>query len=461
MLTFQEVVRRALHGPISTEKDFDMNRFIPTVRRLVDKYGIQYNPGRPVPWDNDLADRLWEAGKALIVETGVFCVDSERVIEFTSADLEQALKDAPRSVTLGEGHDARAFPIRRPESDVPPFCSLGAAGCPVDSDEVFLSLMHAYAEIPFTDAVPTPSLTRVNGRAIVAESPLEIEGCIRTVRLAKEATRRAQRPGLCIANLVATGVRAAGHIAGHSMAAGPGDMMEIGAFAEMKTDFDILSKVAYMQAVGCPILGETGPVLGGYCGGPEGTAVTLTAYHFFALLVLRASVHHPFAVHFNTQTSTPRDVIWTRAVANQAITRHSNVGCLNVGVITAGPATGMSLYETAAFVAATVASGGSIEATGAAQSTHPDYLSPMEPLLAAEVGRGVTGMSRREVNDIVVKCIEQYEQKLADPPLGKKYQQCFDLASRQPGDEALDLYRQARRDLANWGVSFDDEPFYG
>jgi hypothetical protein len=460
MLTFQEVVRRALNGPIATEKDFDMKRFVPAVRRLVKKYAIKYDPATPVPWDDDLADRVWEAGRELIADVGVFCVDSERVIEFAEGELEQALRDAPKAMTLGEGLDARAYPVRRPESDVPPFCSLGAAGCPVDSEEVFLSLMHAYAELPYTDAIPTPALTRINGRAIRAESPLEVEGCIRTALMSKEATRRARRPGLCIANLVATGVRAAGHIAGHSIAAGKGDMMEIGAFAEMKTDFDILSKVAYMQAVGCPILGETGPVLGGYCGGPEGTAVTLAAYHFFALLVLRASVHHPFAVHYNTQTSTPRDVIWTRAIANQAITRHSDMGCLNVGVITTGPATGLSLYETAAFVAATVASGGSIEATGAAQSTHPDYLSPMEPLLAAEVAHGVTGMSRREVNDIVVTCIEQYEEQLNDPPLGMKYQECFDMASRQPREEALEHYRRARQNLTDWGVAFRDEPFY-
>jgi hypothetical protein len=84
----------------------------------------------------------------------------------------------------------------------------------------------------------------------------------------------------------------------------------------------------------------------------------------------------------------------------------------------------------------------------------------MEPLLAAEVGRAVTGMSRREVNEIVVKSIEQYEDQLGDPPLGMKYQECFDIASRRPGDEAMAHYRQARQNLANWGVAFEDEPFY-
>lgn len=460
MLTYQEITHRALSGPIMSEKDYDLKRFVRTLRRIVKKYDIQYNPDTPVPWQDDLADRVWQAALEFLSEVGAYCVDSERVIEFSQAELEQALKDAPQDVVLGEGKDARPVPIRKPEDEAPPWCSLGAAGAPVNSDEVFLSLMHAYAELPYTDSVPTPSLTRVNGRAIVAGSPLEIEGCIRTARLAKEAVRRAGRPGLCIANFVATGVRAEGHIAGHAMFGGPGDLMEIGAFAEMKTDFDIMSKVSYMESAGCRILGESGPVLGGYCGGPEGTAVTLTAYHLFVLLVLRASLHHPFCVHFGIQTSTPRDVIWARAVANQAITRHSHVPCINVGIITAGPATGMGLYETAAWIAATVASGGSIEATGAAQSTHPDYLSPMEPLFAAEVAHAVVGMPRQEVNEIVVKLIERYQDRLSDPPLGKRYQECFDLDTRRPGREVLDYYLQARHDLAEMGVAFEDEPFY-
>jgi hypothetical protein len=460
MLTYQEITRRALSGPIMSEKDYDLKRFVRTLRRIVKKYDVQYKPDQPVPGDDDLADRVWQAGMEFMSEVGAYCVDSERIIEFRTAELEQVLKDAPKNVTLGEGKEARPVPIREPEDETRPWCSLGAAGAPVDSEEVFLSLMHAYAELPYTDSIPTPALTRVNGRAILAGSPLEIEGCIRSAVLAKEATRRAGRPGLCIANLVATGVRAAGHIGGHSMAGGPGDMMEIGAFAEMKTDFDVMSKVAYMESVGCRILGETGAVLGGYCGGPEGTAITLAAYHFWVLLVLRASLHHPFCVHFAFQTSTPRDVIWARAVANQAITRHSHVPCLNVGIISAGPATGMGLYETAAWVAATVASGGSFEATGAAQSTHPDYLSPMEPLFAAEIAHAVAGMPRREVNEVVVRCLAKYESRLTAPPLGMRYQDCFDVATRRPGQQALEYYQQARQELADMGVPFKDEPFY-
>lgn len=460
MLTYREIIQRTLNGPICTEKDFDLKRFVPAVRHVVEKYKIKWDPMTPVPWNDDLADRVWQAGIELIRDVGVLCIDMERIIEFSQNELEQALNSTPKEIVLGEGLEAKSFPLRRPDSEVEPWYSLGAAGCPVTSDKVFLSLMHAYAELPYTDSIPTPSLTRLDGREIVAGSPFEIEGCIRTVKLAKEATRRAGRPGLCLANLVATGVRAEGHIAGHSSGAKPSDLMEIGAFAEMKTNFDVLSKVAYMQVKGSPILGETGPVLGGYCGGPEGTAVTLTAYHFFSLLILRAVIHHPFTVHFSIQTSSPRDVLWTRAIANQAITRNSDVPCLNVGIITAGPATGMSLYETAAYVAATVASGGSLEAVGAARSTHPDYLSPMEPLFAAEVAQAILGMPRKEVNDIVLSLLEHYEDKLEDAPLGMRYQDCYEIETRLPKKEALEPYKQARDTLSNLGLKFKDNSPY-
>ncbi len=460
MLTNLEIIRRAMNGPICSEKDFDLKRFVPTVRSLVKKYGIKYNPNTPVPWDDDLVERTWQAGRELFCQVGVYCVDTERIIQFEPAELDQALTDAPKNLVLGTGQQTRLFPIRRPESKVPPFCSLGAAGTPVTSEDVFLSLVHAFAELPYTDVVASPALTQVDGLPVVAGSPLEIEGCTRTVILTKEGIRRAGRVGLGIANTVATGVRAQGHIAGNAMAADQGDMMEIGNIAEMKIDFDNMSKIAYMQSRGRPILGETGPVLGGYCGGPEGTAITMAGYHFFALLVLRARVQHPFSVHFRVQTCTAREAIWVRSLSIQAITRHSDVPCLDTGTIGSGPATGTGLYEVAAFVASPVVSGGSIEACGTARATHPDYLSPIEPLFAAEVAHAVAGMTREQVNSLVLRLLEKYESRLQDPPLGMRYQDCFDMVSRRPRAEALEHYQRVHADLCEMGLEFKNPPFY-
>ena len=461
MLANLEIYRRATTGEICTEKDFDIKRFIPAIRRLVKKYGIVCDRATPVPSDDDLADRVWQAGRELFLEVGVYCVDTERVFTFDAVELDQALAHAPRPVTLGSGQQAKAMPVRRPESSVMPFFSLGACGAGVTSDEVFMSLTRAYCELPYTDAIASPALSRVDGMTIVAGSPLEVEGCVRTVVMTREAARRANRSGLGIANTVPTGVRSQGHIAGNAAAADQFDMMEIGGHAELKIDFDSMSKIAYMQGRGRTILGETGPVLGGYAGGPEGCAVALAAYHFFALLVLRAGVQHPFTSHFQTQSCTSRDAIWLRSVALQAITRHSDVPCLESGTYAAGPASEMSLLEAAAMAAPSVVSGGNVESGPTARATHLDHLSPMASLFAAEVGRSVVGMSRKDVNAIVLQLLERYEDRLEDPPFGKRYQDCYDMASRRPGAEALAAYEQARARLVEMGLEFRDPPFYG
>jgi methylamine--corrinoid protein Co-methyltransferase len=84
----------------------------------------------------------------------------------------------------------------------------------------------------------------------------------------------------------------------------------------------------------------------------------------------------------------------------------------------------------------------------------------MANLFAAEVGRSVVGMSRKDVNAIVVRLLAKYESRLADPPLGQRYQDCFDMASRQPKADALAAYGQARAALIEMGLQFNDPPFY-
>ena len=66
MLTNLEIYRRATTGDICSEKDFDLKRYIPAVRGLVKKHGIMYDPATPVPSDDDLAERVWQAGQRAV-----------------------------------------------------------------------------------------------------------------------------------------------------------------------------------------------------------------------------------------------------------------------------------------------------------------------------------------------------------------------------------------------------------
>lgn len=455
MIGFSTVVERALTGPICSERDFELEIFVPTLRRLVEEYEIRYDPQNPVPADNDLADRVWAAGVDLLCETGVYCPDTERRILFTRGEVEAALDAGPRGVIFGEGKDAKAMPRRMPEDETPPWCSVGAGGGPVSSEENLSSLVKAYAENALGDSITTPAMTRVDGQMIVAGSPLEVEGAIRTMVLTREALRRAGRPGMPIVNAVASAVRAAAHIAGHRFGIRTTDALEIGSVHEMKVDFDSLTKVAYSLATGSLIFAENGVILGGLSGGPAGTAVVTAAYNLVDLLVLRGAVQHPFPTHFDLRTTSTRDTIWVRSLANQAVSRNSPLPVVNIGYAGAGPMTRMVLYEYAAWVIGAVVSGGSMEVGGSARGTLVDHTSPIEPLFASEVAHAVTGMSREEANRVVGTLLERYEDKLRNPPTGQRYQDCFDVATGVPSKEFVELYLEVKREMVDeFGLQF-------
>ncbi|HUV56424.1 MAG TPA: monomethylamine:corrinoid methyltransferase [Dehalococcoidales bacterium] len=461
MISFEAVVERALTGPICSEQDFELQVFVPNLRRVVDKYAIKYDPENPVPADDELADRVWAAAMEFLIDTGVYCTDTERIIRFTNNEIEQALKGGPCGVVFGEGKDAKAMPRRLPEDKTPPWCSVGAGGSPVSSEWNLLNLVKAYAENSLGDSITTPSLTNVDGQTIVAGSPLGIEGAIRTVILAREGLRRAGRPGMPIVNGVATGVRSQEHIAGHRFGIGKTDALEIGTIHEMKVDFDSLNKVAYSLAAGNLIFAENGVILGGLSGGPAGTAVVTAAYNPVDLLILRGAVQHPFPTHFDIGTTSTRDTIWARSLANQAVTRNSPVPVVNIGYAGAGPMTKMIFYEFAAWVIGAVVSGGSIEVGGSARGIVVDHTSPVEPLFASEVAHAVAGMSRGEANGIVVALLEKYESQLRNPPTGQRYQECFDISTGTPSKEFIELYRQVRQEMTEqFGLKLQHASLY-
>jgi len=425
------------------------------MRRVVNKYGIKYDPQNPVPADDDLADRVWQAGIEFLLETGVYCVNTERRILFTRDEIEGALETGPRGVVFGEGKDARIIPRRRPEDETPPWCSGGGGASPVSSEWILLNIVKTFAEYPLSDGICAPCLTNVDGQQIVAGSPLGVEGAIRALILVREAVRRAGRPGMPLVNVISTAVKCQEHIAAHRFGNPRTDHIEVGTVHEMKIDFDSLNKVAYSLAAGSFSFAENGIILGGLAGGPAGVAVVTAAYNPVDLLVIRGACQHPFPTHFDLGTTSTRDTIWARSVGTQAVTLNSTLPVVNPVIPGAGSMTKMAFYEYVAQVIGGVVSGGSIEVAGAARGAAVDYTTPMEPLLASEVAHAVAGMSRKEANGIVAALLEKYEDKLREPPIGKKYQECFSMLTGAPSKEFIELYREVRREMTDqFGLRF-------
>ena len=63
-------------------------------------------------------------------------------------------------------------------------------------------------------------------------------------------------------------------------------------------------------------------------------------------------------------------------------------------------------------------------------------------------------LDREQANELVLRLLEKYESQIDAPPSGSTYQDCYDAASGKPGETYLELYNEAKEELATMGVPF-------
>ena len=455
MVNLLEIIDRSLDGPFTSENDFDLKIFVPKLREVVKKYEIKYDPENPLSCDDDLADRVFQAGIELFADVGIYCTDTERIIKFTTEEIQEALAEAPSRPVFGEGNDAKALVGRKPESDIHPWCFIGAGGAAVSNERLFESILESYASfLPLADSITTPTIKHIEERLVRTRGPLEIIACMRSSTLAREALRKGGRPGLPIMNSIASAGSDAAKIAGSQFGLRPTDGWLIGTIAEMKISNERFNEIAYVKNLGGHVVAESAPILGGYCGGPEGTAVTNVAYHINSLLLMKGSCQLTFPIQVNHGCTSGRGVLWADSVSSQGISRNSHFPFFILSYVAAGPMTEMCLYEIAAVVLNAVVSGASIEFGGVTKATEVDHFTPMEPRWASEMAHGVLGMTRAKGNEIVKKLLAKYENDIPNAPKGKTYEQCWDMKTKQPIAEYKQMYKKIKAELAQLGVQF-------
>ena len=157
MISFLEVLQRATTGPMMSAKEYDMKVFIPAVREVVKKYKIEFDPKNPCPHDDDLADRIYQAGVELYSKVGTYCTDTERIIHFTAEEIEQAVYECPKVVYFGEGPDRVEWHGRMPDDNKLPHCHVGSGTN--TTEDVALKMVEAYGRITKAKTTSIPSLT--------------------------------------------------------------------------------------------------------------------------------------------------------------------------------------------------------------------------------------------------------------------------------------------------------------
>ena len=456
MMNFLDVYERALRGPVMSEKEFDMKVFIPRLNDVVKAYGIRYDKENPVPSDDGATDNLFRAAVDFVTQVGCYCLDTNRVMQFSREEVLKAVEEAPGICHVGEGKDAGVFGMRRPDDPKIPWLHVGS-GIASSAEEYATNIVEGYASIAEVNSVQIPGLDSLRGIPIAAGSPMEFYASIRGLRIGLEALRRAGRPGLPIMNHHPSSASAVTTIAASAPQFGcrPTDGWLCGYVAEMKVNYDALNKVAYLHAWGANTGMESGPMLGGFAGGPTGFSVVCAAYLLMSQLVHKGDFHLNFPIHFRHIASGCRDVLWGGSMAIQATSSNIAVPTLWASYCGAGPNTKTYFYEAAAILLAWTTSGApSVVSPYPAKAVKVDGITPMEAQFTVDMGIAAAKLNRARANDLVVRLLEKYESQIGAFPEGSRYQECYDVATGKPKEEYVRLYNEVKEELSGMGIPF-------
>lgn len=196
-VTVFDVFDRAKSGKKVEEKEWDYKLIPQTASRLKEKYGIKMDKKVIIPTDKTLMDNLFKAGLEMLIECGIYCIDTGRVIKYTEEEVLTAIKSAPSKATLGEGKDAVELACRKFSDKKPPIIQGGPTGSPV-SENHFISVHQSYAQEPLVDTIVDGVLQTINGHDPVPNSPWEIAAVKSEAIMVRAAQLRAGRPGMAL-----------------------------------------------------------------------------------------------------------------------------------------------------------------------------------------------------------------------------------------------------------------------
>ncbi len=453
-----EITKRAQSGPYMKESEFDL-KVIKRIKELVREKGIKYDPNVLCPADDDMADRVWEAGLQLFLEFGAYCQTTERCIRFTRDEVLDILSEVRDEITLGVGKDAVVMRHRGVEDAANrAIMHSGPTGLPC-TERWHPLILQSCAQEPLVDCLGAGSVSTYFGEKIIPGTPLEILGARRDASVAREAVRMAGRPGMHI-NDVAVPLTCAGKMAACDPQTGlrPSDGILVSQMVELKTDFDQLSRVAHLYNTGGVTVDLMTPLIGGLGGAAPGTAVVSVADHLLGVVLYDADYHMFSLTHLHYVNNTDPLGLWVNAMVGQALARNSRIVTLNDIYVISGPGTVELLYECAAQAIIGTVCGFNMQGAGTTGGFKADAVTGLEARFIAEVSRAAQGLKRQDASALAAELLTRYQATLPSPNRGKSFPEVYDIETVQPKQEWLDMYYDVKEDLTRLGLVLKHVP---
>jgi len=455
-MNFKEIARRGETGPLMEAGEFLMKRVAAGALRLQKSHEIRWDGKTLLNLDDAMADRLWQAGRELLLATGIFSMNSRRVIELSAEEVDEALRFVPQHLAMGAGKEAVTVRHRGIEDPRKPFVFSGPFNADT-SEEMFVHLNEAFAQERLIDSLLFPGyLKTLDGQMIRPTSALSSRAAMLYGQWSREAVRRAGRPDMPITGHA---VMALNEIACTNEAWGlrSTDPRAMVLISELQVDDVTMTRLAYYQAYGCPIYLAFTPLVGGYGGDPAGTAIVAVA-SFIAAAALGGEVVHIGPQHLKFKQQTNAHSLFLASLSNQAVARNSRIIATTSHTTSGRPGNGEegAQYprEFSALALCAVSGGSNVSGPRPAEPLGFNNVSPLMARLFAEVAHAAAGLSRGTAAGIVEKLYERYKDRidLEHSPRGLPFEELYDLKTLRPSAEHREVYERVKEELAALGV---------
>ncbi|QEN06579.1 monomethylamine:corrinoid methyltransferase [Oceanispirochaeta crateris] len=450
---YLDISERARTGQTLSKEDWDF-RIIEKVQALVEKYELAWDDQVITPDHPDLADRVFAAGKELILDIGVYALNKGRIIELSEQEILEGIHKMDRPLSMGEGKDACILLPRKILDTTPPTIWAGNPGVPTP-ERIFKASVKSWAQEPLVDLITCGSLVDVDGVNVVSGELSELIASRRELSYLRQVREEVGRPGLGMLAAESSVTEIGDLAATHPDLLRPCDSHLVAMFNELMIDQGNMLRAANSLFYGMANASLATVMVGGLAGDAPGAAVVQVASFLAANIVCLADYHLCHPIHIRYVATSARGCMWLQSIVCQAFARNAPAVIVCDIYPKSGALTKELLYEVTANTIAISLSGGHLEGVGSADGSKP-HGTGLEVRLMAEVAHAVTrqNMSLLEGNRIIQLLLHKYEHifETEGGNPGKSIEEAYDLLTVQPRPEWLSLYEMVKKDLIDMGI---------
>ena len=443
-----EVIERTVTGPVMPEEQFETELLPSALGSIQAKHRIEWDPDDPVMTDPALADAIYAAGRELLLEVGLYCKSTKRIVKFTEAEIDAAVRGARHEVTLGQDRQAITVRPRAPGDAQHPY-TFFSAGTMTTDVELYKYYARTTMQEPTCDGVVPLPLYGIDEMKNVADTPAQTLVCLTEARVINEAAMWAGKPGLwfgipmsATTPLTLISTFASGLYNRHNCT------LPVQILQEMRIDYDRLNLAFFAEQQGLEPWMSSCPALYAYLTGPEQGAMEIIAHTLAMLAYSGGAVTQAMSVSVHG-SYVGTDIFWCNSAAGLAAERHLKLPWITYGSGgTRAPLDDDAWYHIAiACINACISGMEGLWLAGG----H----SGMEARWSGEITRAATRLTPREGVEIIRTITGRLSGKDPDPgSIDLPLTEIYDLKTLRPKPVMLEHYRKFTRIFRDLGLDY-------